>query len=128
MHRFLAAVAAGFWSAVCLVATAAEPPRESFDLRVPFAPAYFSVDGRQTLVYELHLNNYAADTLEPAAVVVIDADRGDVLLRQEAAELMRHLDRSGLQRPVADPGGLRCWQSRVLCGGPGFRPETGAGD
>lgn len=106
MHRFLAAVAAGFWSAVCLVATAAEPPRESFDLRVPFAPAYFSVDGRQTLVYELHLNNYAADTLEPAAVVVIDADRGDVLLRQEAAELMRHLDRSGLQRPVADPGGI----------------------
>ncbi|GMV28639.1 MAG: peptidase M23 [Rhodanobacteraceae bacterium] len=106
MHRFLAAVAAGIWGAACLAATATEPPRESFDLRVPFAPAYFSVDGRQRLVYELHVNNYAADALEPITVVVIDADRGDVLLREEAAELTRHLDLSGLQRPVVDPGGI----------------------
>lgn len=106
MRRFLAAAAAGLWGTVCLAATATEPPRESFDLRVPFAPASFSVDGRQTLVYELQLNNYAADTLEPTAVIVIDADRGDVLLRHDTAALAQHLDRSGLQRPVAEPGGI----------------------
>jgi murein DD-endopeptidase len=89
-----------------MTAAAAEPPRESFDLRVPFAPAVYAVDGHRTLVYELQLNNYAVDTLEPTAVAVIDADRGEVLLRYEAAQLAQHLDRSGLQRPVTDSGGI----------------------
>lgn len=89
-----------------LAATAAEPPRESFDLRVPVAPAAYAVDGRQLLVYELQLSNYAADTLEPTAVTVLDAERGEVLLRYAGDELAQHLDRSGLQRPVATASGI----------------------
>ncbi|HSX62299.1 MAG TPA: M23 family metallopeptidase [Tahibacter sp.] len=106
MHRFLAVAAAGLLGAACGAAAATEPPRESFDLRVRFAPAVYPVGGHATLVYELELNNYTADTLEPTAVAVIDADRGEELLRYEAAELAQHLDRSGLQRPVADGGGI----------------------
>lgn len=106
MHRFPAIAAAGFLTAACFVAAAAEPPRESFDLRVPFAPTAYAVDGHPTLVYELQVNNYAADTLEPTAIDVIDADRGDRLLRYEGTDLTQHLDRSGLQRPIADAGGI----------------------
>jgi murein DD-endopeptidase len=106
MHRFIAVAAAVLLGVFSVAVAAADPPRESFDLRVPFAPTPYAVDGRTALVYELQLNNYATDTLEPTAVDVIDADRGDVLLRYEAAELVQHLDRSGLQRPIADGGGI----------------------
>lgn len=99
-------VVATLFGVLSVTATAAEPPRESFDLRVPFAPTPYTVDGRPTLVYELHLSNFTADALEPTAVDVIDADRGDVLMRYDAAALPQHLDRSGLQRPIADAGGI----------------------
>lgn len=114
MHRSLAVLAAGLCGLLCLVATAAEPPRESFDLRVPFAPAAYAVDGRAQLVYELHLSNYAADALEPTGISVLDAERGEVLLRYEGAELNRHLDRSGLQRPGTDANGIASGRRGVV--------------
>lgn len=106
MRRSLAVLAAGMYWLIGFVAVAAEPPRESFDLRVPFAPSAYAVDGRQLLVYELHLSNYASDALEPTVVTVLDAERGDVLLSYAGAELTHHLDRSGLQRPGTDASGI----------------------
>lgn len=106
MQRFLDVTAAGLAWVLGSAATAAELLRESFDLHVPVAPTAYLVDGRQTLTYELELSNYAADALQPVAVVVIDADRDEVLLRYEGADLIPHLDRSGLQRPLADAFGI----------------------
>lgn len=114
MHRFLVVAVSGLLGVACSVARATEPPRESFDLRVPFAPTAYTVEGHPTLVYELQLSNYTADTLEPVAVAVIDADRDAVVLRYDATELARHLDRSGLQRPVIDTGGIASGRRGVV--------------
>lgn len=83
---------------LCWSAGAAEPPRESFDLRVPFAPAAYALDGRTALVYELQLSNYAAEALNPVGIDVVDADRATVLVRYSGPELAQRLDRSGVQR------------------------------
>ncbi len=65
--------------------------RESFDLRVPVAPAPVPSQGRVRLFHELHLANYAGDTLVVERVQVqggdgaVLADYADEALRQRLA-------------------------------------------
>lgn len=50
--------------------------RESFELRVPVAPASVMVEGRAHLGYELHLTNFSRQPLLPQAIVVLDDATG----------------------------------------------------
>lgn len=61
--------------AACLAwpASAADE-RESFDLRVPLAPAPVVVEGRARLFYELHLSNFSRQPLAPQVVEVLDGE------------------------------------------------------
>ncbi|NZA25633.1 M23 family metallopeptidase [Luteimonas sp. SJ-92] len=68
-------------------AHASDALRESFELRVPAAPAPVPVEGRELLVYELHLTNFSRQPLRPQAVDVIDAESGAVLSTLAEARL-----------------------------------------
>ena len=39
------------------------PLRQSFDIQIPWTPLPAKIDGRQRLVYELHLTNFSRDSL-----------------------------------------------------------------
>lgn len=56
-----------------LPVTAAEL-QQSFDLRVASPPSPVAIEGRQHLVYELQLTNFAPSTLELTRLDVLDAD------------------------------------------------------
>ncbi len=75
----------------------AEPPQESFELRVPSPPMPRAVDGGRELVYELHLANFARRDLLPVRVEVLAVDDGRVLASYDGTALDERLDRSGLQ-------------------------------
>jgi murein DD-endopeptidase len=87
----------GLLVAMLLVAAPARPAlaveageRESFDLRVPVAPAPVVVEGRARLFYELHLTGFARQPLAPQVLEVLDGE-GAVLARFEGAALATRL-------------------------------------
>lgn len=57
---------------------AAGGSRESFDIAVPAPPEPVTIDGREWLIYELHLTNFSREELRLAAVEVL-AEGGNVL-------------------------------------------------
>src|SRR5438045_6290155 len=77
---------------------AAAPHRQSFDLAVPWPPQLVTVDGKDQLVYELHVTNFSQEPLTLRSLQV----RGDrVLARLAGADLARHMS---IVRPAgADP-------------------------
>lgn len=79
--------------------------RESFDLRVPAAPAAVPVDGQRLLRYELHLANFSAQPLTPTRIEVRDADSGAVIARIEGKALSRILAIPGADASDADAPG-----------------------
>jgi murein DD-endopeptidase len=52
--------------------------RESFDLSVPSPPSPVAIDGRQWLIYELHLTNFSREALQIQSVDVLG---GEVVLQ-----------------------------------------------
>lgn len=54
---------------------AGRPLVQSFDLAVPQPPTPVTVDGAETLVYELHVTNFARGDLTITALEVLEADR-----------------------------------------------------
>ncbi|ROU06332.1 M23 family metallopeptidase [Lysobacter enzymogenes] len=78
LSRLLASVLV---SAASLLAAA--PTRaaavDTLDLAVPQVPAAVAVEGRQRLLYELHLTNFGAAPLWLQALSVLDANTGAVL-------------------------------------------------
>lgn len=95
-------------AALWVSAVAAAPVRESFDIVVPLAPAPVTVEGRQTLIYELHLTNFAREPLELHAIRVIDADRNAMLARFDGAALKARVRLLGADAmPSAIPPGGR---------------------
>lgn len=58
---------------------AAAAMNESLDMTVPQAPAPFRVEGRQRLMYELHLTNFSAEPVRLQRVEALDRDGGAVL-------------------------------------------------
>jgi len=71
------------------------PVVQTFDLRVPWQPQPVKVNGQWQLLYELHLDNYAADPLQPKQLRVLDADNGHVL---------RDYDETALRALLGGPG------------------------
>ncbi|MED5621460.1 M23 family metallopeptidase [Ideonella sp. BN130291] len=74
---------------------AAQAPIQSFDMAVLQAPVPVVVEGRQRLVYELHLTNFAAVELVLAGVRVIDADTAAVVARFAQDELAGRVHLAG---------------------------------
>ncbi|MBX9400304.1 peptidoglycan DD-metalloendopeptidase family protein [Lysobacter sp. BMK333-48F3] len=66
---------------------AAAAMNESLDMTVPQAPAPFRVEGRQRLMYELHLTNFSAEPVRLQRVEALDRDGGAVLASFAGAEL-----------------------------------------
>lgn len=129
----------------CLVlatpAAADAPLRESFDMRVPAAPAAVPVDGQRLLRYELHLANFSAQPLAPTRIEVRDADGGAVIARIEGEALSRILaipgaDASGNDVQAIERGGLGVAYLEITLPGQvpatldhrvGYRVEDGSG-
>src|ERR1051325_7299202 len=71
------------------------PVVQTFDLRVPWQPQPVKVNGQWQLLYELHVDNYAADPLQPKQLRVLDADNRRVL---------RDYDETALRALLGGPG------------------------
>lgn len=70
----------------CQAAAQRVPVHQSFDLRVPWSPAPLVVAGKSSLVYELHLTNYAREPLTIMRLEVVD-DRQHVFVDLAGAKL-----------------------------------------
>jgi len=87
--------------ALAPTATAALPVHSSFDVQVPVAPTPVRVADTQQLVYELHLRNFASESLVLQRVEVL-ADDGDLLAEFHGDALLRRLGRPGAGTPAAN--------------------------
>lgn len=92
---------------------AAGDERESFDLRVPVAPAPVPTEGRMRLFHELHLANWAREPLVPLRVRV-EADDGRVLAEWAGDALARRLAPAVPAARDADAPAVAPGASRVL--------------
>jgi hypothetical protein len=63
------------------------PLRQAFDVQVPNAPTPVQIAGRTSLVYELHLSNFAAELLTLRRVAVLDSESGSEIAELEGAAL-----------------------------------------
>src|ERR1700733_12362587 len=74
----------------CAIAGRAQnamPVRQSFDIQVPWIPAPVVIAGQQQLIYELHLTNFAGDSLALSQIEVLNSASGTVLRRFQGGEL-----------------------------------------
>ena len=77
------------------------PLRQSFDIQIPWTPLPAKIDGRQRLVYELHLTNFSRDSLRLDRVEVANMTSGAVLHAFEGLELKSMIARQ--DRSVSEP-------------------------
>lgn len=93
------------WTCIALLAGAAgaAPPalHESFDLQVPGAPASVRIEGRERVLYELHLTNFSAQPLRLRALDVRDAASGERVARFAGSPLMQRMARIGAAKGEA---------------------------
>jgi murein DD-endopeptidase len=68
IFKTLAAILTG---ALAFSSLASSESRESFDMAVPAPPSPVSIDGRDWLIYELHLTNFSREPLRIAKVEVL---------------------------------------------------------
>ncbi len=76
--------------------------RESFELAVPTPPAPVAIEGRDWLVYELHLTNFAREALRLTRVDVL-LDESVVLESFGGDELAKRLAIAAVSRTVLQP-------------------------
>jgi murein DD-endopeptidase len=55
------------------------PLRQSFDIQIPWTPLPATIDGKQRLIYKLHLTNFSHDRLRLDRVEVVNPASGTVL-------------------------------------------------
>jgi murein DD-endopeptidase MepM/ murein hydrolase activator NlpD len=81
--------------------------RESFDMRVPVAPTPVAIDGREWLIYELHLTNFTLERLRLQGLDVLD-QAGAVLHSYKEKEIVAQLAAppfaAAVDSPVVQPG------------------------
>ena len=96
-------------------ANASPALRQSFDLRVPQAPAAAVIDGARQLVYELHATNYADTGLSPVRLDVFDADaKESPLASWSGAELLARTVIAGTGKTPDDTQGLAAGMHVVI--------------
>lgn len=77
---------------------------QSIDLSVPFPPSTVPIDGRTSLVYELHITNFQSADVALSRLQVVGADRpGRTLVDYGREALMMRLGRPGLPRRYETP-------------------------
>src|SRR3954449_2885964 len=65
--------------------------RQSFDMAVPVAPRPVVIDGRQWLIYELHLTNFSSEPLRLLQMEVLAGSDQAKLLSYGSEEIAAHL-------------------------------------
>lgn len=78
-HLTIAALLAGVLDAPSLARSATQ---QSFDMEVPAPPAPVTIEGREWLIYELHLTNFGHAPLQLTRLEVLEA--GDEVLQSHA--------------------------------------------
>lgn len=84
------------------MALAAPPLHSALDLQVPLAPAPVPMAGETQLVYELHISNFAEQSLMLTRAQVLDAEAGTVLADLHDTALAARLGRPGLQAAASE--------------------------
>ncbi|QWP75446.1 M23 family metallopeptidase [Lysobacter sp. K5869] len=102
------ALAAAAFASACAAA-----PVDTLDLAVPQTPAPVAVEGRERLLYELHLTNFGAAPLHLDGVSVLDADSGAALAAWRGDALAARGRVIGAQNAALD-GALRPGERAVL--------------
>jgi murein DD-endopeptidase len=96
---------------VGIVKAAVKPLRQSFDIQIPWTPLPAQINGKQQLVYELHLTNFSRDRLRLDRVAVTDMTSGAVLHEFEGLELASMIGRQdhsvGESDKLVIPPGVR---------------------
>jgi energy-converting hydrogenase Eha subunit E len=98
--RWLFTFAAMLWM-LCVAAAWAktrEPIVHALDVQVPIAPVSVPIAGRNHLVYELHLTNFAAADAVLTHVDVLDAASGRTLAEYRRADLATIIEHVGPKR------------------------------
>lgn len=84
---------------------AAATLHQSFDLRVPQAPAAVTIGGQRQLVYELQVTNYAGVAMLPSTLDVLDADaKGKPLVSWAGSALLARMAIAGTDRSPGAQG------------------------
>ena len=102
------------WGFGRLVAGTPAPPMQSFDVSVPVAPVPVRSEGRQLLVYELHLTNFSGESLMPKRIRVLNADPGRVLATFADDELSARLTAVGRRDASPEPATIEPGQRAIL--------------
>lgn len=83
---------------LCLSASAIaqqrEPVLQSFDLQVPWHPEPINIDGKQQLMYELHLRSFAREALTLKRLRIVDRTTGATLGDLQGEALRAAIGRS----------------------------------
>jgi murein DD-endopeptidase len=95
----LVAILAGF---ICGSSFAGSGFRESFDMAVPVPPSPVTIDGREWLVYELHLTNFSRESLRLTKVDVL-ADASSTLHSFEGDDLAQRIAIAAVSRADTQP-------------------------
>ncbi|MGZ4008648.1 MAG: M23 family metallopeptidase [Mucilaginibacter sp.] len=86
-------------AALCLITADASCQTPSYqtsvNMEVPFVPPVTTINGRPFLYYELHLTNYAKDTIELTALTVLNTSDAAALNKLDRAGLASHFVRLG---------------------------------
>jgi murein DD-endopeptidase len=73
--------------------------RPSIDVQIPTTPAIMEVDGKKTVYYELHITNYAPDTILLHSLDIIDTKDTTHYLSLEGASLVQRVALIGGKGP-----------------------------
>jgi murein DD-endopeptidase MepM/ murein hydrolase activator NlpD len=96
---------------VSIARAAVMPLRQSFDIQIPWTPLPARIDGRQRVIYELHLTNFSRDSLKLDRVDVTNMTSGAVLhvfAGLELESMVGRQDRSvGKSDKLVIPPGVR---------------------
>jgi hypothetical protein len=91
--------------------SADQPPPSSFplqlEMRVPFEPTAFPSEGRNSLIYELHLTNFGTAPLSLSRIDVRDADAA-------AAQPIAIFEQEQLETMLQPAGGTVAWAKENL--------------
>ncbi len=102
MKRFFSFPAAIMAASLVAPPCAARLALESFDFAVPAPPSPVTIDGREWLIYELHLTNFNREPLRITRLDVL-ADGLDVLQSFAGDDLMQRISLAAVSRAQTQP-------------------------